>query len=499
MKGEIEPLKSSRRQFLSDMGHLTLGAAMGGLLQNGCALPTPASARKRPKNILFLMTDQHRPDALGCYGSPYARTPALDALAASGMSFRRTYCQHPLCSPSRNAIIFGRYAHSTGIWDNNIASSRELISFPQHLRANGYKTACIGKLHIDGRSDLDWDVLWPTVPCWKIATNPDEKYRVSNEPMLAYSVRGGQPFGRPSPFARQVHIEWMIKERTIQFMKENRGKPWFLQCSFEKPHPPFQPPQEYWNMFKRSDMRVPRYPPDDLDDIAPGRRQFHKAFKRENVSDEDVIDAMIGHYGNLAFCDDLFGEVLVAMDDIGIREDTLVVYTSDHGEMLYDHRLWHKCCFFEQSVRVPLIMRLPGLVPEGVHSYALTEHIDLFPTFMALLALSTPESVQGKSLLHVLTGKSKKHRKFVHSEGTYWWPEFTKVRMYFDGRYKFIDNGPDVPPELYDHKNDPLEITNVAGRPEHHQRVGTWASYLREWSRKDVIEVPGDSLSGKKI
>ena len=217
---------------------------------------------------------------------------------------------------------------------------------------------------------------------------------------------------------------------TIAFMEENRDGPWFIQCSFRKPHPPFLPPQRQWDRIDRSNLIIPRYPADDLDDVNPALWQRpNGASRAPELDDEVVLDAMQGYYGSLAYCDELFGQVLGVLDNLGLREDTLVVFTADHGEMLYDHRLWSKSNFFEQSVHIPLILSWPGQLEAG-RSEALAEHIDLFPTFTDLLSLETPDSVQGRSLAPVLRGEMESNRDMVHSE------QSRGFAMQFDGRWK---------------------------------------------------------------
>ena len=477
----------TRREFLRSAGLVAAGTALSA--RNYAARGAGASGRHR--NILFFMCDQHRPDALGHYGDPFALTPNLDALAAGGTSFRRTYCQNPVCVPSRNSILTGRYCHSTGVWNNGFRSRRDLTTFAEVLRRKEYKTGCFGKLHVKGRDDLDWDAYNPA---------KNKKHGGGEEGggsgQLPTSFQGGKySLGAPSPGGPRDTREYQAKEGAIQFMKKHRDEPWLIQCSMYKPHPPFQPPKNYWEKIDRSKLAVPRYPADDLSDCAPRLPAKMRDRKLNKLTDEQVLDGMQGYYGNLAFADAMIGEVLDALDRLGLRERTLVVYTADHGEMLDDHGLWTKYTFFEQSVRVPLIMSCPGLVPAGRETKALVEHVDLFPTFMDVLHLPTPSSVQGQSFLPLLTGKAEKHRDvarsehYVHPEGG--GKDLIPIRMQFDGRYKFIDNGPDVPPELYDLQADPREITNLAPRPEHAERVKQVLAELRQWGLKDAVE-PAD-------
>jgi choline-sulfatase len=466
----------TRRRFLGTLGTSVATAAL-----TGCA-GVPKRRERAPRNILFLMCDQHRFNAMGHSGNPHAVTPTLDGLAESGTVFERTYCQSPLCVPGRNSILLGRYAHSHGVISNQHLSSRELPSFPQVLRANAYRTACFGKLHIRRRDDLDWDLL-------------DSGEGRRKEPLPAGSkglgpvLKGGQPLGQPAPFREEDHLEWYAKERTIEFLEENRDVPWFVQCSFNKPHPPFQPPERHWNRIDRSKLSIPRYPENDLDDVNPTHWKMMESRQLVDLDDEEILDAFQGFYGNVAFCDELFGEVLDALDRLGLRENTLVVYTSDSGEMLYAHRLWTKFSLFDEAVRVPLVLSLPGAIPSGLRSDEPTEHIDLFPTFLDLAGIRIPDTVQGRSLLPFLRGQSASHREHARCEYG------DTITMQAGRRYKFIDNGPETLPELYDHENDPREIENLATAPEHRERVEGLTRELREWRMRDVVVMP---MQGRK-
>jgi arylsulfatase A-like enzyme len=465
----------NRRYFCKSAA--VAGASLG-------ALPLAAQSIKRPKNILFLMSDQHAPDVMGAYGDACAHTPALDGLAKSGMSMRNTYCQNPVCVPSRNSILLGRYCHSTGVIANSSRSPRDMKSFTQHLREQGYRSGCFGKLHVHGRSDLDWDDLDET------GGHNYVKEKGENL-ILSGTLNGNKRLGAALDYPIEHTAEWLAKENSIKFMRKNRDRPWVMQCSMHKPHPSFQPPRQYWDAVDRNSLAIPEYPKDDLADCHPLLWQRMEQRILDKITREQVLDGIQGYYGNVAFCDAMFGEVLQELDRLGLRDDTLIVYTSDHGEMLYYHRLWTKFTFFEQSVRVPLILSYPELIPAGGESKALIEQVDLFPTFMNMLGFDTPDTVQGTSFLPTLTGERNTHKNIVRSEhrfGTVKSGGMVMVRMQYDGRYKLIDNGRKMKPELYDLQEDPREITNIAGNAQHRDLVANWSQELRTWGNTDVVE-----------
>jgi choline-sulfatase len=461
----------SRRTFLKGVSAAAGSLSLAGA--SACA-GSPISRKKRLPNILFLMCDQQRHDALAASGKCPAPTPHFDDLAARGTLFERAYCQSPLCIPGRNSILLGRYAHSHGAVSNQHESSRELPSFPQVLRQNGYTTACIGKLHIQNRNDLDWDFLRWTEN-WK---RPESR---TGRPVLGVVLRGDAPLGQPAPFSDEEHPEWRVKESALGFLRDHRDGPWLLLCSFHKPHPPFQPPPRHWEKIDRRALAIPRYPPGDLDDVNPVHWEMMVSRKLDFATDDDVLDAMQCYYGNVAYCDELFGEILDALDRLGLRAHTLVVHTSDSGELLYAHRLWAKFTLFEEAVRVPLIVSFPEKLSVNQRSDALVEHVDLFPTFLEIAGIRQPETVQGRSLVPLLTGETTSHRDVVHCEYG------TEIVMRADSRFKLIENGPSSGPELYDLAADPREIENLAAKPEHAERVETWRAELAEWKARDIV------------
>ena len=468
-------------------------AMMAGTLGALAASNTWASdGTSKPLNVLILMCDQYRPDALSKFGDANAHTSHLDALASSGVSFRQAYCQVPICVGSRNCLLTGRYAHSTGVVTNGCMANPSQVSFAQYLRSKGYLTACFGKLHTPGREEQDWEIL--------NSNGKDAAGDLRNsDPQLLpmyFHTDGKIPLGAPYPLDEKDTQEWHAAEETISFLNQKHDRPWLVQCSLIKPHPPFQPPKKYWDMIDRSKLQIPsrKYPADDLAHANP---RYWRAMKRrglDNLTDEQILDGMQGYYGSIAFDNELLGKVLQQLDASGERNRTLVIFTADHGEMLDDHRLWTKMVFFDPAVRIPLIMHLPGVIEGGRETRALVEHIDVFPTMMDVLGYQTPAGVEGRSFLPLAKGQTSKHRDVVYSE-------FPNVPMYnpdgsynpslmqFDGRFKMVDNGDQIQPELYDQSADPLEIHNLAIEPAHQARVRKMLAEVRAWAKQDVVPV----------
>ena len=457
--------------------------------------PLYAEALKPKYNVLFLMTDQHRPDAMSRYGDAHAITPALDDLAASGMSFRQTYCQSPKCMASRLSILTGRYEHSIGKYFDR-GDFSVWTSFAQVLRSNGYKTACFGKLHTPDRDGLDWDVYFTGYEEKKGRRYPKPENAVKVHDLEDAALGA---IGAPHYIPEEGHMEWSVKERTIAFMKEHRDQPWMIQCSLHGPHPPFQPPQRYWDMVNPANFKI-NLPGNSLKDSNPRYKETIAERGYNTFTDEKKRSGMQGYYGNLAQCDATFLEVLNAVDELGLRDNTLVIYVSDHGEMLGQHGLWGKQVFFDASVRVPLIMRLPGVIPEDKQSKALVEAIDIYPTILDITGYKTPASVQGISLVPVISGKNDKHRDVVRCEypGASFNGKKARALMQFDGRFKVVDNGTDYPPELYDHKTDPHETKNIGADPKYREMLRKTIEELRAWEKTDPPKLKSDPKSSEE-
>ena len=415
------------------------------------------------------MADQYIHDAFNFAGDKHVPTPNLDKLASQGTYFRQTYCQFPLCTPSRTSFTLGRYAHSTGIYGNGVGDApRDQISFPQILRQQGFMTQCLGKLHISGRDDLDWDN-----PEQQFRQTPKERRRVLDAKVGAFA----------GPLSQLE--DWVWKGEMIAFLNKHAQEPWFLECSFILPHPPWVTPKECWDRVNRP----------LLEETYRAIQQRYPASKREDGekhSERRVLDSMQAYYGNVGLVDTMVGEILSTLEKLGLRQDTLVLFTSDHGEMLYEHRTWGKDRFYDHSVRVPLIISWPGVLPQGRASDALVQMIDLYPTILEVMGLEVPKSAQGKSLLPLLEGKTDVHWDVVYSE-----LDGDRV-MQFDGRYKWIDNGAKSP-EVYDMKNDPDEVKNLATFPEFQKRVDPKLKELRTWRSTDLVpEVATGDGKGRK-
>jgi uncharacterized sulfatase len=365
-----------------------------------------AAAADRP-NVLLLVSDDLAA-TLGSYGHPQAKTPHLDKLAAEGVLFERAYCQFPHCNPSRASLLSGLRPNVTRV-TNNADSLYEnhpgIVTLPAHLRRQGYATARCGKIfHLGVPSGLEsmddpngWDFGTPF---------RDERPYPPRRPS-AVQVMTGQRSG----------LNWQeIAERTeelvdIQFAQtavkwleqRDRTKPFFLAVGFHRPHLPLVAPAKYFDRYPFDEIALPDEPEDDEADIPLPARNGSVPQYALSATPEQRRAAIRAYLACVSFVDDQAGHVLDALQRLGLRENTIVIFTSDHGWHLGEHKLWHKRSLFEESARVPLIVSAPGFPARGRRSASLVELLDLYPTVCDLCGVTKPDTVQGKSLRPLLS------------------------------------------------------------------------------------------------
>jgi len=460
-------------------------------------------------NIVVLMADQHRSDAMSCAGRAGVRTPNLDALAGRGMRFDQAYCAAPLCGPSRVSFFTGTWPHTHGAYmhpNDRHRSGRkfspqlnmDLTPLPQLLRDRGYAThACgyIGTLASDGDRNLNGDAhpeFWgfdaatSTPSDYRDAVGPDVVRRYNLADIRGEMWEPGYFNVDGEPFAYDESKMWdrQIADAAIDYLKgASDGQPFFLYAGFRAPHPPWCAPQRFHEM----------YDPDNPDDVGPlpdfryrydnKPRRVMERFDYFDIRyyDEAMVRRSIaGYFAMVSMIDAYVGEILAALDATGQRDNTIVVFTSDHGENLYDHGLCEKHTFFDSSVRVPMIVDWPG-VTEGDTSDELISLIDLMPTLVDAAGAEVPAAVEGVDIRPALRGDAV--REDVRAEHYH---SLDPSRMVREKRFKYIHTEDDID-ELYDMRHDPDERVNLAWYPEYKPVVDRMeAKALEDWEIPDV-------------
>lgn len=449
-----------------------------------------------PRQTVWLMTDATRWDMLGCYRDTGVATPRLDGLAASGLRFERAYTTQPVCTPARAALFTGTWPHTNGAWANNLAPGLDVPTLGQRMRDAGVAAAYIGKWHLDGtdyfgngRCPDGWEAAW-----WYDM----RRYLEDLAPQQRTASRDPATADEPGVAAESTYAH-RCTERARDFLRENHDEDFLLVVSYDEPHDPALTPPAYTNAY-----RDHVFPHDDnvLDDLAdkPGHqrvwagprlgedRRDHRRRNRRYAAAQSFVDAQIGR-------------VLDAVAEH--TPGALVLYTSDHGDMLDAHRLYAKGpAMYDEIARVPLLMRLPGVTAPGGVSPHPVSHLDLAPTVLDHMRVPVPDFLQGRSLTPVLHDPAARVNDEVFVEfGRYevdhdGFGGFQPLRGVFDGRCKLVVNLLSED-ELYDLERDPGETTNLLTDPAYaacrdrlHDRLLEWMNDTRDpfrgyhWERR---------------
>lgn len=425
----------------------------------------PGRTDEPVRNVLFLIADDLKASVLGCYGDEICRTPHLDALAERSMVFDRAYCQGTWCQPSRQSFMHSRYAGDTG------------PTLGEHLIEHGFYSARVGKIFhmrvpgdiIDGTDGHDVPETWTErFNCRGQEAHTPGLYRLLNQNIETRALENRQSTRMPFRMFASVESDgdgseqpdWKAAEKTVELLKKHgKGeKPFFIATGFVRPHYPSVAPASCFDDYPISRIPFPYVPEGDLDDIPEAGKKGTTSESSGIAKYPDNIKQMwADYYATVTFMDEQLGKVMAELDRQGLRESTLVFFTSDHGYHLGEHHFWQKSKFHEEVTRVPLLISAPGYDPG--RTKALSELVDLYPTACDLTGIPVPETVQGESLRPVLADPSARVREAAFSldlrSG-----HFVRTDRWAYMRYK---KGGE---ELYDMEADPGQFTNLAGEDE---------------------------------
>ncbi len=430
-------------------------------------------------NILWYCTDQQRFDTIGALGNEFVKTPTIDGLVEEGVAFTKTYCQSPICTPSRASFMTGLYPsrlRNTRNGNDSFPDGPPLIS--KLIADSGYECGLIGKFHLVSAGHRPEPRLDDGFTYWKHSHAPRDDWPEGTHDYADWVREKGKDLDEMRNSEARVDPEYhqtkWASDRAIEFMSQERNCPWLLNINVYDPHPPFIPPASYAEKFSADDMPGPYFRESDLDAQAKlDPLDFQGRAKRpEEVNGKDIQGK---YYAMIAQIDDQFARILDCLEKTGQRENTIIIFTSDHGEMLGDHGLVQKGCrFYEGLTRVPLIFSWPGHFAKGVACEGLVELLDLSATILDLTGVEIPDYHQGRSLRNVLEGKEdgSKIREVARCEyfdaldthftgGT-----GTFATMYRTERYKLSAYHNDGLGELYDLEKDPWEFENLWDDPD---------------------------------
>ncbi|MCA9436028.1 MAG: arylsulfatase [Candidatus Omnitrophica bacterium] len=449
---------------------------------------------KRP-NILLITTDQHRGDCLSCAGHPAVETPYLDQLAEDGVRFTNAYTSVPSCTPARAAILTGMdpWNHGRLTMTGN-DPLRYPATLPGLLGKAGYQTQAVGKMHHypqrrrygfdhmildeEGRrfgdfiSDYD---LW-------FDDHNEEEYGTRD-----HSIDWNSWMARPSHLPEQMHpTHWTASEGSHFLRHRDPTSPFFMWLSFARPHSPYDPPQAYWDLY----INNPDIPEPVFGDwTEPYKRRVADVNSPWNDLPLDIVRrARVGYYGNITFIDHQIGKVLYELSkfDRETLDNTFVIFTSDHGDMMGDHYHWRKTYAYEPSAKVPFLIKYPRGwdLPRNITRDQPIELRDVMPTILDAVGIDIPDSVDGSSLLNLCRDENADWRKFINGEHTYCYDKDNGMQYLTDGREKFIWFHHTGREQFFDLTDDPKEMHNLIAYPEAQPRIDVWRERLAKMNEE---------------
>jgi choline-sulfatase len=446
-------------------------------------------------NFLIVIADQLSPRALPPYGNRVVKAPTISALAASGVVFEHAYCTFPLCAPSRASFMTGVLASATGVFDNGAELPASLPTLAHRLRARGYRTGLAGKMHFIGPDQLHGferrltpdiypaGMLW--IPDW---TAPLSEHLPWYHDMT--SVFGAGVAESSLQLAYDEEVAASSIRAIGEFAGAGDGRPFLLVASFSQPHDPWEVPAEYWNRYEGVEIDEPRVGPIPDDEVDPHTRRVREmcgALGLE-VPRDVLLRARRGHYASISYVDDKVASLLAALEAAGVRDDTVVVFMADHGEMLGERGDWYKMLFFEPSAGVPFIVNAPhSFAPSRVGGNV--SLLDLAPTLVEL-AGGDVAGLQGRSLVGQLrgstTGDDAVFGEYL-AEGA-----VAPAVMVKRGPLKYVASSVD-PEMLFDLDDDPDELRNVARETKYREKVDAFRQEVaRRWQldalQRDILE-----------
>ena len=444
-----------------------------------------AAESARP-NVLLIVSDDLTATALSCYGNTICSTPNIDRLAASGTRFTRALCQGTYCGPSRASFLSGYYPHAIGIL--GYTSPRPAIgdraTWSQHFKNNGYFAARVSKIYHmgvpggieDGGDGADDAASWTERfnspgPEWKapgvgetLESNPDGKKPVVGGNTFVVVEADGDDL---------VHSDGKTAAKAVELIEQHKDEPFFLAVGFVRPHVPFVAPQKYFEPFLPYDkLPLPEKIDGDWDDI-PQAGINYKTSRNMKMDLRRQQKAVGGYYAAVSYMDAQVGKVLDALKRSGQEDNTIVIFTSDHGYHLGEHDFWAKVSLRDESAMVPLVIRVPGKQPAVCHS--LVELLDLYPTIASLCGLEVPSRLQGKNLAPAFDDPAHRVRDAAFSTAP-----SRKGFLLREDNWAYIQYGEDASQgvELFDMIEDPKQYTNLADKPQHRATVERFQAQL---------------------
>lgn len=461
------------------------------------------------KNILLIFTDQQRYDTIAAHGNPTIKTPTLDSLAEDGVSFDNAFTPCPVCAPARHALVTGQLPCDSNCVDNEPASYRP--SMMEVLSQNGYETIGVGKMHFTIHRDNAPDNETKDIAAllgtdndiydnWGFTKRKTSETRTDDDYETYVREHGGAHVGSPKGENSEMYYipqpsqlpenldetSWVVEQSIQQLENRDKSKPFFMMTSFQRPHPPFVAPFPWNKLYRCAQMPMPNLPLDSEKLICFWNRFQNRYKYRDAGVDYNLIRTMKAYYyASISFLDYKLSHLIRYLKENDLYEDTLIIFSSDHGELLGDYNSFGKRCFLDAAARIPMIVKYPGC-KKGLHTRTPVSLIDIMPTILSYAGVESPVALDGTDLRVCAEDQSLENRSVV---GQF---QRNKDALYMlvDENFKYIYSAPDRKEWLFDRKSDALETRNLAYNPLYIQKTKEMRKKLIEiYDRKGHNEV----------
>lgn len=466
-------------------------------------------SRSQP-NVIVIMTDQQKATSLGMYANPDVSTPGLDALAASGIRFGSAFTVAPLCVPSRASMWTGAYPHNHGVRTNELRLSAERDTYLQAFQGAGYRTGIIGKNHcFDDLTCQRLDTHTEYLHRGVVDQSPDPRDEAFRN-WISDHNEFTELFGSAvTPLPADHCPPARIAEQAADFIAVDDDRPFLLWVSFPEPHEPYYAPEPYYSMYDPAEIQLPTVGDEDPLAGKPERQRLYRWLAGlDTLAEDDLRRAVATYYASVSFVDSQVDRIMAALDTAQLRDDTIVVYLSDHGDFAGEHGLVVKCnAFYDCLTRIPLIMSWPGHIPTGTVSHCLVSNIDVMPTVARLTDVPEPAGSRGQLLPGLGSDAEPRHEVFaeygaggepitrqrLYAAGLAdrpTWRQYLRAREYegrakmirtLEWKYVFDPIAPDAE-ELYNIQTDPGELVNLAGSAAHSDVITNLRTRILAWS-----------------